>query len=536
MSRLYAYSLVPVLSVALLLFFSTVLHARGARGLAAYCLSIAVWSGTLLLTYFPSVAILGQRLAASGALVAAAFLHAAYDFTRQSRYGLVGLAYGIATAICGIAAVRPGLLYDPLSLAAGPLFWHAMALAIVAATIPMFQLARAYRRIEASRRTQLGALAASGVMCYLGAWSNVLLLSHGLVLPWGLFLMLGSLFLLAHVVQGQQDPRERRLLERSLLYSAIAAFLSAGFLFGVVFLLAGTSEPFLKEYGLGAFFLLCMASLAFEPLRQQAQEFLGRRLVRHHAHPTDLARELATQEQRADQAERLAELGSFVSAVAHEVRNPLGVLSAHLRLLERSGADAETLQAMREQIERAGRFVDDLMRYGRPRPLELRMVDVRATVDLALSTARDGLGAAAPEAEWLREEPGPPPLVEADQAQLLQVLVILFENSLLALRDATDRRCRVTSTIEGERLHVIVEDSGSGLAPELLPRLFQPFVTGRKREGQRAGTGLGLAIARRIVERHGGTIRAGASALGGARFDVTIPQYQKIYAAVPSVS
>jgi transcriptional regulator with PAS, ATPase and Fis domain len=90
MSRLYAYSLVPVLCVSLLLFFSTVFHARGARGLAVYCLSIAFWSGSLLLTYVPAAAFLGQRFASNGALVAAAFLHAAYDFTQQASYALVG--------------------------------------------------------------------------------------------------------------------------------------------------------------------------------------------------------------------------------------------------------------------------------------------------------------------------------------------------------------------------------------------------------------------------------------------------------------
>jgi signal transduction histidine kinase len=550
MTPLYAYSLVPVLSVALLLCFSTLLHARAARGLALYCLSIAVWSGTLLLTYFPALAWLGQRLAACGALVAATYVHAAYDFTRHEldaapAAGLLGqplgrtlvwAAYAFAFCILAIGVAWPGLLYDPVSLAAGPLFWEAMLLAIAGATVPLWQLGRAYWRAEAERRVQLRSLAASGLMCYAGAWSNALLLSHGLVLPWGLFLVLGSLLLLAHVVRGQQEPRERRLLERSLLYSAVAALLSSGFLFGVVFLLWGSAEPLAREYGLGAFFLLCMASLAFEPLRQQAQQYLGSRLVPHHAHAAELARELAHQERRADQAERLAELGVFVSAVAHEVRNPLGVLTAHLRLLERAGADPSTLEAMHEQIDRAVRFVEDLLRYGRPRPLELRLVDVRAIVELAVSTARDGLGPEAPQdVEWLRDA-GAAAMVEADQAQLLQVLVVLLENAALALHEAPVRRIRVRTRVQDGWLYAAVEDSGPGIAEELLPRVFEPFVTGRKREGRRPGTGLGLAIARRIVERHGGTIGAGRSELGGARFDLRIPQYQKIYAAVGGTS
>ena len=86
----------------------------------------------------------------------------------------------------------------------------------------------------------------------------------------------------------------------------------------------------------------------------------------------------------------LAEIGALASAVAHEVRNPLGILGAHLSILERKDVDPETLAAMREQIDRASGFVDDLLTYGRPRPLELRLIDVVATIELAISTARQG--------------------------------------------------------------------------------------------------------------------------------------------------
>ena len=80
-----------------------------------------------------------------------------------------------------------------------------------------------------------------------------------------------------------------RLLERSLLYSALAAVLSAGFLFGVLTLMAGTGQPFLTEYRLGALFLLVLAALAFEPVRQQLQEWLGRRLLKGRAAASELA-------------------------------------------------------------------------------------------------------------------------------------------------------------------------------------------------------------------------------------------------------
>jgi signal transduction histidine kinase len=161
----------------------------------------------------------------------------------------------------------------------------------------------------------------------------------------------------------------------------------------------------------------------------------------------------------------------------------------------------------------------------------LRRVDVPATLALAGSTARQGLGALAPEVE-IELSGGESLELEADQAQLSQVFVILLENALLALRDVPAPRLRVRCE-RGERgergLRVVVEDSGPGIPSELLPRLFQPFVTGRKREGPRPGTGLGLAIARGIVERHGGNIRAGRSeVLGGASFEVELPYSQPV--------
>jgi len=538
MGSLYAYSLVPVLSVAFLLFFTAALRGRNARGLAIYCLSVGVWTGALLCISFPSLATLGERLAAIGCFTAAGFLHAAYDVTAQRSYKLVWLAYLVALVITLLGVLSPGLLYGPLAMKRGPLFWPAMALAVIAATVPLVTLAVAYRRAEPERRSLLRNLFVAGSLGYAGGMGNALLLSSGRALPFGMLAVLASQLVLANVIRDHQPPRDRRLLERSLLYSALAALLSAGFLFGVMSLMSSTEQPLLAQYRVGALFLLFMAALAFEPLRQQVQEWIGRRFFPGRVDAGQIVDRYVEKEAQADQASRLAQLGQFASAVAHEVRNPLGVLSAHLRSLEKRGVDAESIQAMSEQIERAGHFVDELLRYGRPRPLELRMVDLDATVDLALSTARQGLGDAAPsQLEVLRERAGEGALLEADQAQLTQVMVICLENALLALAGRPSPRLKISTAVEGQRVRLAVEDSGPGIPPELGGRLFQPFVTGRGREGPRRGTGLGLAIARGIVERHGGQILAGRSeALGGARFEISLPRVQAVLAAAGALA
>ena len=536
MTPLYAYSLLPVVAISLLLFFTVTLRQRGPRGLSAYCLAIAVWSSNLLMAYSASEALseFGLRMSAVGAFVVAGYLHAAYDLTDQKRYGLVWFAYSIAVVITISGFAVPGLLYDPTSLAAGPMFWPSMVLAMTASMVPLWHLARAYRRSDGERRGHLKVLFGAGFIGYVGAWSNATMLAHGMMLPYGLFLVLGSLLLLASLVQSMQGSADKRLFERSLLYSALAALLSAGFLFGALVFLSDTAEPFLREYGIGALFLFCMAALAFEPVRQHFQEMIGRRISGQKAHVSDLAEALADQEERAHQAERLAELGTFTSAIAHEVRNPLGVISAYLSILQRQGADEETLQEMRDQISRASEFLDELLNYGRPRPLELRMVRLADTVELAISSATSGLGEELPpDVVWNCTIEPEDLTIEADQAQILQIFVILFENALFALEDSETKTIHIDAEkLDARTIRIGIEDSGPGIDEALAARLFDPFVTGRKREGKSHGTGLGLAIASGIVERHNGTICADRSPkLNGARFLIELPIHQNILGA-----
>jgi signal transduction histidine kinase len=533
MSNLYPYSLLPVLSVAALLFFTSARRGKRTLGLTMLCLTTAVWSGMLALIWIPAFANIAERFAAIGAFIAASFLHAAYDVMRQRSYVLVWLAYGVASAISFAGAFVPGFLYGPMAMTRGPFFWPAMGLAALAATLPLLQLHRAYRTAAPAERGPLRSLAVAGIFTYAGGMTNAVTLAHGAPVPWGMLLVLASLLVLANVIRAHEPPSERKVLERSLLYSAVAAFLSAGFLLGVLSLMSGT-EPFFAQYRAGALLLLFLAALAFEPIRLQIQEAVARPFVRGRAPAHEIARALEHQEEIADQSKRLAEIGTLASAVAHEVRNPIGVLAAHLKLLERRGADAATVAAMREQIERASRFVEDLLSYARPRPLELRMIDAVATAELAVTTARTGLGFDASDVrvEVLRADREV--TIEADQGQISSALVIMLDNAFLALSEVSGREKRIAVSVSGDEafVGVTVEDSGPGVPNELLGRLFSPFVTSRKREGPRPGTGLGLAIARGIVERHRGTIRAGRSeALGGARFDVRLPRIQAVLAS-----
>ena len=532
MGALYPYSLIPVLSVSTLLFFTAVRRWPRARGLTLYCLAIALWSGDLMMIWIPGWATVGERAAAIGAFVAATYLHAAYDATRQKSYRLVILAYVMATALTLAGVLQPGVLYGPRAMTRGPLFWPGMLLAVTAASIPLVALARSYRTATPTKKATLQRLFLAGLLGYGGGLGNAILLSGGSPSPLPMLGVLGSLFLTANVIRSLESPSERRVLERSLLYAAIAAFLSAGFLFGVMQLVASAPPAGIGQYRLGAFFLLCMAALAFEPLRQHLQEALTRSFTPDRAPATALSRALTEQEARADHAERLAVLGALTSAVAHEVRNPLGVMTALVHQLERDGANTSTVDALREQIGRASHFVTDLLAYGRPQPLELRTIDVFAVAQLAASSARQGLGHPSEhvKVEIYREGAV---TVEGDQHQLLQALVALIDNALLAVVGRDAGRIDV-HIIGAETVDIIIEDDGPGFPDELLESAFDPFITGRPRNGPRPGTGLGLTIVKGIVDRHRGSVRAGRSPTGGAQVVVSLPHRQPALATEPT--
>ena len=551
MTPLYAFSLVPVMCVALLLFFTVITKPSLGGGIASFSASIAAWTLSLLLTFFDPVAPIAQRFAACGAFVVAGYLHLAWDYTSQKNYIIVWLTY-LGAALCtGAGVVFPGLLYDPVSLTAGSMFWPAMGLAMIGASLPMWVMARAYREAPKQAKRPLAALVIAGVVMYLGAWGNAMLLASGRALPFGLFLILGALFVIATIVSEAQAPEERKLLESSLTYSSLTALVWAGFLFGVIAVISGPGASLSGPYGVGALFLLCMAAIAFEPLRRTIFKVLAVRLFPDRAPAEHLARALIVHEERADQAERLAELGAFTSAIAHEVRNPLGVIGAHVKLLERANAPEASITAIKQQLERASGFVDELVQYGRPRPLELRQIALPVFLQLAISTAKQGR-ADLEEAEQVSIEldiTGADAIssIEGDQGQLLQVLVILLDNAILAMSSSSPRgddediarilvSARALSEAEAASLasstmsvEIAIEDSGPGIPEDILERIFEPFVTGRGRDHAVGGTGLGLAIASRIIERHGGEISAGQSeAMGGARLVLRLPVTQSV--------
>ncbi len=242
-----------------------------------------------------------------------------------------------------------------------------------------------------------------------------------------------------------------------------------------------------------------------------------------------MAADLEQGQRRLLQAERVAAWQEIARGLAHELKNPLTpILSAmtvlrRARELQRPDFDAilaEQSDAVVEEVMRLKELADAFARFARlpdPRPEPLRIDEV---VDHALSLY-------APADRVVSERAWPTgadalPVVVADKNQVQTVLTNLIKNAVEAMEhvEPAAARLRTGIGVVGDEIEVTIDDSGPGIADDVVDRLFTPYVTTK---GSR-GTGLGLALAHRIVAEHGGTIEAGRSPLlPGARFTIRLP-------------
>ena len=239
-------------------------------------------------------------------------------------------------------------------------------------------------------------------------------------------------------------------------------------------------------------------------------------------------RQLRRAEADARRAERLAALGQLSAGLAHEIRNPLGVIKGSADMLSRKVSGSEPLVAelagyISSEVNRLNALVVRFLDFARPSKLELRPERISEIVDRALEAATASFPNAGVKID--RQYAPNLPEIPADPQLCEQVFVNLITNAIQAMQSQdvsqpkTLRLSIAREIAHGEPgVGVIVEDSGPGVPPELREQIFNPFFTSKK-----DGVGLGLSIVAKIVDDHRGSIRLEANNPRGARFHVFFP-------------
>ena len=253
------------------------------------------------------------------------------------------------------------------------------------------------------------------------------------------------------------------------------------------------------------------------------QAELARRVSEATAQLRTTNERLYAAQQQVGRNERLAAAGELAAAMAHNVGTPLTGVVGHLQLLEEEVAEPavkERLRRIQGQVDRAVAAARQFLGAARPAPLRTP-VDVKALLrDLLVlvspESQRKGIAVAQAFAEEL-------PIIAADPNQLQELFLGLFTNALDAMGAGGTLQVVVeTGLSDGGSpvIRVVLSDTGSGIPPENLAKVFEPFFTTRSSSG---GTGLGLAIARRITQEHGGSIRLESEPGRGTRAIVELP-------------
>jgi len=244
----------------------------------------------------------------------------------------------------------------------------------------------------------------------------------------------------------------------------------------------------------------------------------------------DLAGRVALAVQRAQavselhDARRLAALGQFAAAIAHDIRTPLTSISMNVQILRRKlelgDDDREHFDIALEELARLDRSVAEILDFAKPVKLTSEPIDVAELIE----TTRKNLSPVLSErGVAVRIEPGGPGrsdalTVHGDPQRLRQVLTNLVDNAAAASRPGAEVTLRAAAT--GDRcISIEIEDHGRGIGPDDLPRIFEPFFTTRP-----DGTGLGLAIVHKVIRAHGGDIKVRSTLGIGSIFTITLPQ------------
>jgi two-component system, sporulation sensor kinase E len=218
-------------------------------------------------------------------------------------------------------------------------------------------------------------------------------------------------------------------------------------------------------------------------------------------------------------ADRLAAMGELTAGVAHEVRNPLGIIRASVQLMEDTRSDParthEAATVIKHEIDRLDKVIKALLDFGRPSAPTMMRVDVNDVLsEVVLFTRKFASRANVEIDEQLDHDV---PLVTADPDQLKQVFVNLISNAVQAM-EAEGGSLTVTTGTDDGFVFIRFIDDGPGIEADTLGKVFDPFYSTRD-----AGTGLGLTIVHRIVDEHDGHIEVASDPGEGTAFTVSLP-------------
>ena len=262
-------------------------------------------------------------------------------------------------------------------------------------------------------------------------------------------------------------------------------------------------------------------NVAIAPLVTKKFNVIGRLII------MDDITERVELEAQLSQSDKLSSIGLLAAGVAHEVNTPLAVISSYAQMLSKQvqgdPKKSGLLEKITRQTFRASEIVNNLLNFSRTSGTEFRDVDVNKVITDTLALLEHQFKTSRIK---VQDELGSHlPLITGNPGRLQQVFLNLFLNAKDAMANGGTLR---VSTANGDGVSVMVSDTGAGIAPEHIHKIYDPFFTTKSsREGQPRGTGLGLSVTYGIIQEHAGKIRVESRPGEGTTFYLDFPLMRK---------
>ncbi len=264
------------------------------------------------------------------------------------------------------------------------------------------------------------------------------------------------------------------------------------------------------------------ANIAIAPLVSRSFSIVGRIIL------VDDITERVQLEGQLTQAEKLSSIGLLAAGVAHEVNTPLAVISAYTQMLAKQVRDDERLSKLLDKITqqtfRASEIVNGLLNFSRTSATEFQQIDLNHTIRETLTLLEHQFKTSQVEVDLALDAVLPP--IMGNPGKLQQVFLNLFLNA----KDAMPGGGRLLIGTEcNGHVSVAITDTGSGISPENMQKIYDPFFTTKSapKEGQRRGTGLGLSVTYGIIQEHAGKIVVESKIGLGTTFHLEFPLVRK---------
>ncbi len=257
-------------------------------------------------------------------------------------------------------------------------------------------------------------------------------------------------------------------------------------------------------------------NIAIAPLISKNLEQIGRLII------FDDVTDRAELERRLVQADKLSSIGLLAAGVAHEVNTPLAVISTYAQMLAKQVADDEQksklLEKIAKQTFRASEIVNSLLNFSRTSTTEFGDVSINRVIQETLSLLDHQMKKAGLDVRTDLDAAAPG--ITGNPGKLQQVFLNLFVNARDAMTPGGVLEVKTSHEDDGGGVRIDVIDSGHGIDPENIHRIYDPFFTTK---GAKKGTGLGLSVTYGIIQEHGGAIQVFSRPGGGTRFHLEFP-------------